>query len=237
MISSTWLENRLGTWFNRFLVRYGLNSKSVPASTPTQRVLLHVGCGKTTVADLAPVGFQSDIWREVRLDANPAVFPDIVGSMVAMEAVSANFADAIYSSHNIEHLYAHEVDLAFAEFHRVLKTDGFLAVTCPDLQSVCAIVAEGKLHDAAYESPAGPISAIDMLYGHRPAMAQGNLYMAHRTGFTLDSLIKQLQLAGFRGFYGFRRPECFDLWLLASKASRSEEALQVMAADYLVPLT
>ena len=41
--------------------------------------------------------------------------------------------DAVFSSHNIEHLYPHEVPLALKEFMRVLKPDGFVLMTCPDL--------------------------------------------------------------------------------------------------------
>ena len=50
------------------------------------------------------------------------------------------------SPHNIEHLYPHEVSLALAEFRRVLKPEG-LFDPCPDLQSVCNLVAEDKLTD------------------------------------------------------------------------------------------
>lgn len=32
--------------------------------------------------------------------------------------------------------------------------------------------------------PAGPIALLDILYRHRPAMAQGNLYIADRDDFT-----------------------------------------------------
>lgn len=96
-------------------------------------------------------------------------------TMTDMSAVASESVDAIYSSHNIEHLYPHEVPLAFAEFLRVLKPDGFFVVTCPDLQSVCALIAEDKLTEAAYTSPAGPFTRLDILYGHRPAMAQGNM--------------------------------------------------------------
>jgi len=68
--------------------------------------------------------------------------------------------DAVHSSHNIEHLYAHEVAVALEEFIRVLTPEGFLVLTCPDLQSVCALVAQDKLTDAAYTSPAGPIAPL-----------------------------------------------------------------------------
>ena len=98
---------------------------------------------------------------------------------------------------DIKHLYPHEVPLALAEFKRVLKPDGFVVITCPDLQSVCALIAEDKLTDPAYTSPAGPSAPLDILYGHRPAMARGNLYMAHRCGFTQKVLIGTLRASGF----------------------------------------
>ncbi len=129
-------------------------------------------------------GFNTPDWTELRLDIDASVAPDIIGTMTDMSAVANASVDAIFSSHNIEHLYAHEVPVALAEFLRVLKPDGFLVVTCPDLQEVCRLVAEDKLLEPAYTSPAGPITPLDILYGHRPPMAAGNLYMAHRCGFT-----------------------------------------------------
>ena len=119
--------------------------------------LLHVGCGPKSLAGI-PVRFDPAEWEEMRLDIDPAVKPDIVGTTTDMSAVEAASMDAVFSSHNIEHLYPHEVPLALAEFRRVLKPDGFLVVTCPDLQEVARLMAEDKLTEAAYTSPAGPIA-------------------------------------------------------------------------------
>jgi len=44
-------------------------------------------------------------WKEIRLDIDPANAPDILGTMLDMPAVADGSVDAIYSSHNIEHLY------------------------------------------------------------------------------------------------------------------------------------
>jgi len=46
-------------------------------------------------------------------------------------------------------------------------------------------------------SPAGPISPIDILWGHRLSLARGNYYMAHKVGFTAQSLTQALLEAGF----------------------------------------
>ena len=166
--------------------------------------LLHIGCGPKR-KNQTTRGFNTDAWTELRLDIDADVQPDIIGTMTDMSAVADASVDAIFSSHNIEHLYPHEVGPALAEFIRVLRPDGFLVVTCPDLQEVCRLVAEDKLLEPAYTSPAGPITPLDILYGHRPPMARGNLYMSHRCGFTEKVLIGTLRSCGFKTVASNRR--------------------------------
>lgn len=194
---------------------------------------LHVGCGPKR-KDKTTRGLNTDQWREIRLDIDPSVAPDIIGTMTDMSAVTTASVDAIFSSHNIEHLYPHEVPVALGEFKRVLKPDGFAVITCPDLKSVCALIADDKLTEAAYTSPAGPIAPLDILFGHRPAMAKGNLFMAHRCGFTERVLSRTLQAAGFAavGTLARGRAPFFDLWAVASMSARSEEAMRQLAVEH-----
>ena len=193
---------------------------------------LHVGCGPKH-KDRTTGGFNTSSWTELRLDIDPAVQPDIIGTMTDMSAVASASVDAVFSSHNIEHLYPHEVPLALAEFKRVLLPTGFVVITCPDLQSVCALVAQDKLTEPAYVSPAGPIAPLDILYGHRPAMARGNLYMAHRCGFTQKVLTSTLQASGFATVAARRREQPnFDLWALATAAPMAEAELRQLAAEH-----
>lgn len=191
---------------------------------------LHVGCGPKR-KDRTTRGLNTPEWTEIRLDIDPSVSPDVIGTMTDMSAVASESVDAIYSSHNIEHLYPHEVPLAFSEFLRVLKPDGFFVVTCPDLQSVCKLVAKDKLTEAAYTSPAGSIAPLDILYGHRPAMVKGNLYMAHRCGFTQKVLTGTLQASGFKSVASMARGRApfFDLFALASKSERPEAEMRELA--------
>lgn len=191
---------------------------------------LHVGCGSKR-KDRTTRGFNTHVWHEIRLDIDPSVSPDVIGTMTDMSTVATESVDAIYSSHNIEHLYPHEVPIALAEFIRVLKPDGFFVVTCPDLQSVCKLVAEDKLIEAAYTSPAGPIAPLDILYGHRSAMSQGNLYMAHRSGFTQRVLSGILRSCGFKTVATLARGHApfFDLFALASKSERTEAQMRALA--------
>lgn len=196
------------------------------------KTFLHVGCGPKN-KNSTTKGFSSADWHELRFDIDESVNPDIVGTMTDMSQVKDASVDALFSAHNIEHLYPHEVPLALAEFKRVLKPGGFVVITCPDLQSVCALVAEDKLTDEAYLSPAGPIAPIDILYGHRPAMANGNLYMAHRCGFTKKVLTGTLQAAGFEMVVPFQRAHpAYDLWAIAAIPPMTEQEIVAIAKEH-----
>lgn len=194
---------------------------------------LHVGCGPKRKPQTTP-GFNTPEWNEIRFDIDPSVHPDIVGTMTDMSAVPTGHVDAIFSSHNIEHLYPHEVATALAEFLRVLKPDGFAVVTCPDLVSVAKVIAENKLMEPLYQSGAGPISPLDILYGHRASMSRGNLFMAHKGGFSAKSLVEQLKQAGFTSAGGVARPGRYDLWAVASKQQIDGETLKALLTAHIV---
>lgn len=178
--------------------------------------VLHVGCGPSRPEALHQT-FRGDEWHEIRLDIEPAVQPDIVASMTDMSMLDTASMDAVWSSHNLEHLNAHEVPVALAEFHRVLKPSGFALITLPDLQSVAELIAQDKLEDVAYQSPAGPISAIDMVYGHRGYISKGHVHMSHRTGFTARTLGNALAKVGFARAE-VKRGNAYDLWAVAHKS-------------------
>ncbi len=173
------------------------------------KTVLHVGCGAPNPKKLH-ASFRDGGYQEVRLDIEPSVKPDIQSDMRDMHMVADGSYDAVYSSHNLEHVYAHDVPKALKEFHRVLKPGGHLLITMPDIQKVAEYVAQGKLEEPLYQSPAGPICAIDIMYGLRRAVAQGHHYMAHKTGFTAQTLLAKLQQAGFRNIRVVRKN--YDLW-------------------------
>lgn len=192
---------------------------------------LHVGCGPLR-KNQTTRGFDTPEWTEVRLDIDPQVQPDIIGTMTDMSAAPDGFADAIYSAHNLEHVFQFEVPRVLAEFKRVLKPDGFLIATCPDLQAVAVLVADGQLNEPAYESSGGPISPLEILYGHRRSLEEGHMHMAHKCGFTRGVLTEALGRAGFASVGVVRRPGAFELWAVASKSERTEAELRGLAAQH-----
>jgi SAM-dependent methyltransferase len=185
------------------------------SSAPSAKTVLNVGCGYPLRQKLHR-HFHGPEWQEIRLDLDPAVKPDIVCSITEMSPVTTNSVDAIWSSHNLEHLQRQEVPLALAEFIRVLKPRGFLLLTLPDLRQVAQLVVEDRLEDQAYTSLSGPITPLDMIFGHTASLAHGNPFMAHRTGFTARTLHKVLVDAGFVDIT-LRQGASFDLWATAYK--------------------
>jgi SAM-dependent methyltransferase len=195
------------------------------------KTFLHVGCGPQYKSQIK--GFDNENWKEIRFDIDEKVNPDIVGTLLDMSAVEAGSVDAIYSAHNIEHVFPHEVPIVLREFHRVLKDDGMVVLVCPDLQSVCEAVVDDKLLQPLYESPAGPISPIDILYGHRPAIARGNEYMAHKGGFTYSVLNDAFIEAGFKMNYGGRNPDRWELFIISFKQEKLQEEINTIAKPFL----
>lgn len=161
-----------------------------------RKKLLHVGCGPANPEKL-PKMFRTPEWQEVRLDIDAQVRPDIVASMTDMPMVAGGSMDGLFSSHNLEHLYPHQVPGALREFRRVLKPGGIAVLALPDMQAVAAYIADGRLEGALYESSSGPIAPIDIVYGFRKSLDAGNHFMAHRGGFTAVTLANHLAQAGF----------------------------------------
>ncbi|MDL2216786.1 class I SAM-dependent methyltransferase [Desulfovibrio sp. OttesenSCG-928-M14] len=198
-----------------------------------QFLFLHVGCGIATQANTTPY-LARNMWREVRLDIDPQTKPDIIASIVGLDSVQDESFDAVFSSHNIEHIYAHEVSIALKSFYRVLKKGGHLVISCPDIQSVAEHVAQGNLLQPLYTSVSGPIAAIDILYGFRPALQDGNFAMAHRCAFTMNVLLAELKTAGFGTAAGMRIPEQFILKAVATREKVSDEAIRELISRHFL---
>ncbi|MEO6291488.1 MAG: methyltransferase domain-containing protein [Burkholderiaceae bacterium] len=193
-------------------------------SSQYMKSALHVGCGSLTLQQ-APSYFHGPDWHEIRYDIDPAVKPDVVGSMLDMSAIDSASVDAVYSSHNLEHVFPHEVDAVLGEFRRVLRPNGICVVTVPDLQAVSALIAQDQLEDIAYISGGGPITPLDIVYGHGPELTSGRHYMAHKTGFTGKTLASALLRNGFAVVSYWTAPAYFALWAFAYPQPVSQERM------------
>lgn len=156
--------------------------------------VLNVGGGASRDVPLIFKGWDQDV-----LDIDPMVQPDIVCDAKDMRKLRGQTYDAVYCSHNLEHFYRHEVPTVLQGFVHVLKADGFTYIVVPDIKSVLEALVRGNhdITDTAYISPGGPISFHDIIYGWGKQMSKGNLYYAHKTGFTEKTLTTALRSAKF----------------------------------------
>lgn len=177
-----------------------------------ERVLVNLGSGPRGVHSL-PDYF--DGWNELRVDIDPAVEPDILADLTDLSPIGDDYADAIWASHCIEHLYEHQVMTALGEFRRVVRDDGFVCVIVPDLQAVASYVVADRLHEPLYDSPAGPVTPHDIFFGYGAAIANGHTAMAHRCGFTPGALQSYFERLSFGEVVLRRRVESLELVALA----------------------
>lgn len=209
----------------------------IPRPEGRRRVVLNAGSGPRDGRRL-PAPFDAEDWTETTLDVDPAVRPDLVASLTDMRGILADESvDAVLSSHSLEHLYAFELPAALREFRRVLKPDGFVFATCPDVESVAAALVVHGLDHVAYVAPAGPITLHDILYGHGESIRGGATAMAHRTGFTARHLGELAMAAGFTRV-SVGRGAFYDLWAVFEMPRTDRialaEALSRTAAHFLL---
>jgi SAM-dependent methyltransferase len=164
-------------------------------------------------------------WRQLRVDIDPSVQPDILADLTDLSPIADGTADAVWASHCIEHLYEHQVVVALLEFRRILRDDGFICVIVPDLQTVARYAAEDRLHETIYQSAAGPVTAHDVFFGYSAAIASGRTSMAHRCGFTPGMIQRCFHGMAFAELVLRRRTAALELVALA-RATPSTEELQ-----------
>ncbi len=160
------------------------------------RKVLNVGGNNKNI----PLPAQYNGWEHVLLDIDPRGKPDIVCDARELLTLPGSQYDSIYCSHNLEHYYRHDALKVLKGFFHLLKDDGFLFARVPDMNEVFRTISQKGLDidDFLYQSPAGPIAVLDVIYGLGVEIERsGNEFFAHKTGFTKKSLTAILQRAGF----------------------------------------
>ncbi|MCS6911748.1 MAG: methyltransferase domain-containing protein [Myxococcales bacterium] len=180
------------------------------------RTVLHAGCGPYHPEKLPPP-FREGGWRELRVDADPRVRPDVVAPLYCLAAVPTGSVDAVWCPHGLVRLWAHEVPQALRELYRVLRPEGFALITTPDLQRLAELVAADRMDQEVPSSETGLVTVHDLLFGHGPSLAAGRVEVAHHTGFSARTLRQALLEAGFARVDIHRSG--FELRAMAEKAA------------------
>ena len=163
--------------------------------------LLNVGGGSKAI----PLPDVYAGFTHVLLDIDPRSGADMLcDARNLCDDISGDQFDAVYCSHNLEHYYAHDVKRVLSGFLHVLRQGGFVHIRVPDIMEVMRLAVAGKLdiESVLYQSPAGPISVVDVLYGQRKQVEESGCdFMSHKTGFSQKSLMSALLGAGFQVVY------------------------------------
>ncbi|HWW19396.1 MAG TPA: methyltransferase domain-containing protein [Steroidobacteraceae bacterium] len=193
------------------------------------RVVLNVGCGVRRASSL-PACFDS--WKEIRVDSEASVLPDVIADLTDLSSFADASAHAVWAAHCMEHLYEYQIPIALSEFRRVLRNDGFVCVIVPDLQTVAGYIAQDRLHEPLYQSAAGPVTPHDVLFGFGPAIASGQTTMAHHCGFTPSVLQRCFNGLKYGEIIVRRRSGSLELAAVArvTAASSAAERATLMAS-------
>ncbi len=194
---------------------------SAAEKLPRERKVLNVGGNNKNI----PIPSQYDGWEHVLLDIDPKGLPDVVCDARNLTDLPGADYDSVYCSHNLEHYYRHDVEKVLAGFFHVLKDDGFAYIRVPDMGELMQVVIQRGLDidDFLYQSPAGPITVRDVIYGYGEEIERSGCdFYAHKTGFTQKSLKAKLLNAGFPVV--FVRGGDLEISALAFKSKPSEHA-------------
>ena len=169
-------------------------------SHPGKRTVLNVGGSSRNIA--LPAIYAG--YEHLLLDIDPKGQPDLLCDARELQTTAAARFDAVYCSHNLEHYHRHDVPRVLKGFVHVLKPQGFAHIRVPDLMAVMkeALARGLEPDDVLYQSPAGPIQVLDVLYGWGMEIERSGVdFYAHKTGFSRKLLTKVLIDAGFRKVY------------------------------------
>jgi SAM-dependent methyltransferase len=170
-------------------------------------------------------------FEHLLLDIDPKGEPDIVCDARELASLESGLFDAVYCSHNLEHYYRHDVAKVLAGFLHVLKDDGFVHIRVPDINEVMRVtIARGlDIDDVLYQSAAGPIMVLDVLYGYGVEIEEsGQDFYAHKTGFTQKSLLAALRRSGFKFIFCAALADLLEVSAFAFKKMPDQATLTLL---------
>ena len=137
---------------------------------------LHLGCGNIHIPG----------WTNV--DVIPTGATDIICDITTLPGIPNRTASEIYSCHVLEHFALDEIPNILKRWHEILKPNGKLRISVPDLDAITRIYQKNLTH---FQVP-GNQPWIALIYG-----GQKDQYDFHKTGFNFCWLSHLLLKAGF----------------------------------------
>ena len=122
------------------------------------------------------------------LNVQPNEHTDYVGNIMDLSMFEDESWDEVYGSHILEHLdYVKELPHVLSEIERILKPEGVLKISVPDLEVLARLLVNPQLNGQ------NRFHVMRMMFG-----GQTNPYDYHKVGFTFEFMQAFLAQAGFR---------------------------------------
>lgn len=137
---------------------------------PVEAVRLNIGAGGKVIEGWRSVDLAGD--PDIRADVRELPLPD-------------GYADEAMAIHVLEHLYRWDAPAALAEWRRVLKPGGRMAVEVPDIVKCCQNVLNNL----------GDRKGVWGLFGDPSYQEE---LMVHRWCWSAHELVEAMKAAGFR---------------------------------------
>ncbi len=126
--------------------------------------------------------------------------------LACLKALPDKTYDALSFQHGLQRLHLAEVPDILHEFKRLLKVEGFVHITAPDISRVVDYIKKDLLEEVIYTSPQGQILPLDIIYGHSGEVRKKGLMEVHQSGYTPASIGRVLRDAGFYNIRIRREP-------------------------------
>jgi len=139
-------------------------------------------------------------WKIFDIEPRPEV--DFLGDAADLSQFENNSIECIYASHVLEHFHHNLNDsllMTLAEWYRVLKPDGQLLVSVPDLSVLCRLYSEPNItgDERMY--------LMHVIFG-----GQLNEYDVHYAGLDFELMTYYLREVGFREWHQIEKFDLFE---------------------------
>tara|TARA_Y100000389_G_scaffold201916_1_gene245823 strand:+ start:1239 stop:1883 length:645 start_codon:yes stop_codon:yes gene_type:complete len=154
---------------------------------------LYVGCGNHRMSGFTHV--EVNIGKQFKKGGNVSP-PDILADITRHIPLKDNSVNLIFSRATLEHLTYYELINHFLECHRLIKKDGFIRMTVPDMDIMINNYLN-KEEDIALAKLESEISPYEPIENHTDLFISRVLYHDHYYLHNYDTLNRALKKTGF----------------------------------------
>jgi predicted SAM-dependent methyltransferase len=154
---------------------------------------LYVGCGHHRITGFTHVEINIGKQFKKQGDVGP---PDIIADITQHIPLKDNSVDLIFSRATLEHLTYQELINHFLECHRLIKKEGYIRMTVPDVDIMISnyLNKNESIEEAKIDSE---ISSKEHLENHTDLFISRILYHDHYYLHNFDTLSRALMKTGF----------------------------------------